>query len=387
MEDGRSGQRSGVRLPLQARRTARGLVAGAALVAAAAHGQAQPGGQIGATAGTSPATPAGASCRGVVDDRLRLACYDRAIDDAVVAAPAAAEAAAAAAGAVTTAPVVTAGGRRDGNPVGSGLVERWELEPGQRLGRFLPQPYKPVYLLPVVVSNRVNTSPTSPNAANQAPMDLPIDRVEAKFQLSLKTKLVEGLFNGNGDVWVAYTQSSRWQVYNAENSRPFRETDYEPEAMLVFATDYKLLGLNGRLLGLSLAHQSNGRADPLSRSWNRVIGMIGFEQGSWSLMLRPWWRIPETAASDNNADIEDHVGRGEAVLARRWGDHIVSLQLRHSLRSGDRSHGSGELEYAFPISGNLRGHLQLFSGYGESLIDYNFRQSRLGLGVSLVEWR
>lgn len=365
------------------------LIAAAAWAAAGSTGHAQSAALNNAHAGART----GAHCRAIADDRARLICYDQAVDatDRTAPAPTVTTPAVAVPGAAPTgtavAPIVTAGGRRDGNPLGSGLVERWELEPAQRLGRFLPQPYRPVYLLPVVVSNRVNTSPTSPNLANQVPLSLPIDQVEAKFQLSLKTKVVEGLFNGHGDIWAAYTQSSRWQVYNDENSRPFRETDYEPEAMLVFGTDYRLLGLNGRLLGLSLTHQSNGRADPLSRSWNRVIGMIGFEQGSWSLMLRPWWRIQEPAASDNNADIEDYIGRGEAVLARRWGDHIVSLQLRHSLRSSDRSHGSGELEYAFPIAGNLRGHLQLFSGYGESLIDYNFRQTRLGLGMSLVEWR
>ena len=208
-----------------------------------------------------------------------------------------------------------------------------------------------------------------------------------KFQLSLKTKLVQGLFNGYGDIWAAYTQSSRWQVYNGALSRPLRETNDEPEAMLVFRTNYHLLGLDGKLLGLSLNHQSNGRTDPLSRSWNRVIGMAGFERDDWTVMIRPWWRLQEAPAVDDNRDIEDMLGRGDLVVSKLWGQHLLSLQLRHSLRRGAQSHGSAQLDWAFPLIGKLKGHAQVFTGYGESLIDYNFRQTRAGLGFSLIEWR
>ena len=54
----------------------------------------------------------------------------------------------------------------------------------------------------------------------------------------MKTKVWQGIFNDVGDFWIGYTQPSRWQVYNKQLSRPFRETNYEPEAMLVFNTNY-----------------------------------------------------------------------------------------------------------------------------------------------------
>jgi phospholipase A1 len=38
-----------------------------------------------------------------------------------------------------------------------------------------------------------------------------------------------------------------------------------------------------------------------------------------------------------------------------------------------------------PNSG-LRLHASLFSGYGDSLIDYNFRRTVFSLGLSLVEF-
>lgn len=334
------------------------------------------------------------ACRSIANDTQRLACYDQAAGAASATVSARLNEAAAApartAAGATPAPIVVvkAAPRKDlDGELGARLTDRWELDPGQTRGTFLPRPYKPVYVLPVVFASAVNRKPTSGNPAASSSTEFPLQSTEAKFQVSVKAKLAEGLLFGSGDVWAGYTQSSRWQVYNAELSRPFRETNYEPEAMLVFDTDYKLLGLHGRLLGLSLNHQSNGRGQPLSRSWNRVIAMAGFEEGDWTLMFRPWWRIPESAGVDDNPDIENNLGRAEAVISKRWGRSLMSLQLRHSLRSGSNSRGSAELDWAFPIAGNLKGQVQLFSGYGESLIDYNFRQTRVGLGVSLVEWR
>lgn len=269
---------------------------------------------------------------------------------------------------------------------GSLLDRRWELAKDSKLGPFQLRAYKPIYLFPAFWTSNKNETPHSPNPNNTVTVPEPLDNIEAKFQLSFKTKIAENLFGDNGDIWGGYTQSSRWQVYNAENSRPFRETNYEPEVMLVFRNNYSILGWKGRMTGLQLNHQSNGRSDPLSRSWNRVILNFGLDRDNWALTVRPWYRIPEDDKDDNNADIEDYVGRADATLVYNRNGHEVALMARHSLRSGDRSHGALQLDWGFPINNLLRGHVQVFDGYGESLIDYNHRATYIGLGISLLEW-
>ena len=210
--------------------------------------------------------------------------------------------------------------------------------------------------------------------------------MEAKYQLSFKTKAAENLFGDNGDLWLGYTQSSHWQVYNSGLSRPFRETNYEPEAMLVFRTNYELFGFKGTMASVGLNHQSNGRALPLSRSWNRVTAEAGFERGDWLVTLRPWWRLPESEGSDDNPGIENYMGRGELTIARKWQDQVFSVQARHSLRSGENSRGSAQLAWSFPVAGDLKGYVQLFSGYGESMIDFNHRQTMIGVGFTVHDW-
>jgi len=360
-------------------------------------------------AAPTPATPE--ACALVDTDVARLACYDKLFGrtpDVTLAADAAATAAkqerreerqaarSAEAGAPAAQRVKQRLGevfKNDGHQdalanagKGSLLDSRWELAQDSKLGAFQLRAYKPVYLLPAFWTSDKNQMPQSPNPANTVTTSQQLDSTELKFQLSFKTKVVENLFGDNGDIWAGYTQSSRWQAYNADNSRPFRETNYEPEVMMMFRNGYSIGGWRGRMSGISLTHQSNGRADPLSRSWNRVIATVGLDRENWALVLRPWYRIPEDRKDDNNPDISDYMGRGDATLTWNKNGHEVSLMARHSLRGGDRSHGALQLDYGFPISNLLRGHVQIFDGYGESMIDYNHKATYVGLGVSLLEW-
>jgi phospholipase A1 len=330
------------------------------------------------------------ACTAIESDAQRLACYDHATGRVNLPAPRKR------ADEGTTLPGVfghdlpSHAAVEEANPEVAAplslLDSRWELSPEAKLGTFNVRGYKPVYLLPVFATSNQNERPQSPNPLNTVTTPEQLQNAEAKFQLSLKTKIWQGVFGDEGDLWLGYTQSSRWQVYNSRISRPFRETDYEPEAMLVFDTHYQVLGWEGRLLGIGINHQSNGRSNPLSRSWNRVVADIGFERDGWTVMLRPWWRVPEGGTDDNNPDISDYMGRGEVQVVREWNGQEFGMMLRHSFRGGSHSHGAAQFTWSFPLAGNLRGYMELFKGYGESLIDYNHNATYLGLGVSLLDW-
>jgi phospholipase A1 len=330
------------------------------------------------------------ACTAIESDALRLACYDRATGrDQLPAArkrnghPVTADDGVFAHDRQTN---VAAAAEPGVSPPLSLLDSRWELSPESKLGTFNLRGYRPVYALPLFATSHQNTEPESPNPDNTVRTPQQLQNVEGKFQLSLKTKLWQGVFGDAGDLWLGYTQSSRWQVYNARVSRPFRETDYEPEALLVFDTHYRVLGWEGRLFGIGIDHQSNGRSNPLSRSWNRMIADVGFERSGWTVIVRPWWRIPEARSTDDNPDISDYIGRADMQIVREWHGQEFGMMLRHSLRGGSRSHGAARFTWSFPVAGNLRGYMELFKGYGESLIDYNHNATYLGVGVSLLDW-
>lgn len=262
------------------------------------------------------------------------------------------------------------------------LSELWELDKEHSKGTFIITSYKPIYLSLAKFSTNTNKNPRSENSDKVLAAPLGTKPIEAKFQLSLKTKIFHDMLWGKADLWVAFSQRAYWQIYNKEESRPFRELNYEPEVILNFPVNFPFLGFDGKMLGAALVHESNGQSDPLSRSWNRVSFHAGFERDQWQVLLKSWLRLP--TSDDDNPEILNFIGRGEASIIYDLGRQRFSAIARHSLRFGDESRGSVQLSWAFPIIKNFSGHVQIFEGYGETLIDYNHRQTTIGLGVSLV---
>ncbi|HNV08882.1 MAG TPA: phospholipase A [Dokdonella sp.] len=325
------------------------------------------------------------TCVDEADPTARLACYDRA---AGRHSQAPAKAPETRSGDVFPRHAAAEGDRCERPPPDSLLDSRWELyaqnEQQPLAPTFCIRAYQPVYLMPFY-SSRPNRTPRSPNPDNSVSTPLDVDNGELKYQISLKTRLLNDIFGNNGDLWLGYTQISHWQILNSQQSRPFRETNYAPDANLMFSTNFPLWGWNARMLGVGLVHQSNGRSNPLSRSWNRATATLALERENWTVTLRPWWRVLEFG-EDNNADISDYMGRGEMEIVHVRDDMQFALNLRHSLRGGDRSHGAVQFDWAIPLAPPLRMHVQLFNGYGESLIDYNHRAWYAGVGLSLIEW-
>lgn len=333
-------------------------------------------------------------CAAIADDAQRLRCFDAlalAAAAPLTAAPveqplgqqlgqAVTPPAAAAVAAMTDAPFA-AGVSAPPSP----LAERWEIDAASKRGIWSFRPHKTNYILFGRYSDRVNERPFSPYLHAQV-NGQGLDSTEAKFQLSFKTKVHEDLLGSGADLWFGYTQQSNWQVYNKGISAPFRETDYEPELFVTVPTDYSLLGLRGRFVNVGFVHQSNGQSRPLSRSWNRIYAQAAFELGDdFSLLLKPWYRIKESADSDDNPGINRYVGDFEAEASYRFGRQRLTLIGRSSW---DAKRGFAQLDWTFPLleKQKLKGYVQFTTGYGESLIDYNHRQNTIGIGVLLTDW-
>ncbi|MDB5964356.1 MAG: phospholipase [Polaromonas sp.] len=352
----------------------------------------------------TPASPvAWQSCQALDDDPgTQLACFKR------WAASQSSDAAPLAGGTAPSAPVSTpATALADARPSGcrdsgySTLSRFWELQRGSDCGTLSLRGYRPVSLA-ITTSDSVNTQPSSPVPGYTAATAQPYKRTENRLQLSLRTKLASGWFKDGASedsdrdsLWFGYTQRSYWQMYTSEVSGAFRNTDYEPELVYIYPQRIALAGgWTYRLSGVGLVHQSNGQDQPLHRDWDRVYVTGAAEKpldggGSLTVQGRLWQRVRVFSRFDANPGIENFVGRAE--LAGNWNlnrHNTLGVTLRHSLRS--TANGSARLEWMFAPESlartGLRYHVQLFSGYGDSLPDYNRRRNVLSVGVSLVDW-
>ena len=340
---------------------------------------------MGAQAQAAPA--ALAECAAIAGDSERLACFDRISGRGVrpqseakkdAAPPASPNSPASTDGTTTTVAAPS--------PAGSGSMydKAWSFDPATP--RYDISLYAPNYFLFGRYTTDLNTAPFDPLVSGDvlAP-GTELDSTEAAFQLSFKFRLW-ATDDRRWGAWAAYTQQSHWQLYNDSGnaSRPFRETNYMPELILSYKPALQWGDLQWNLFNLAFNHQSNGRTDKVSRSWNRLIGSFGIEQGNLGVLARVWWRVPESSDSDDNPTITDYYGWGDVSAIYKWRGQSFSGMLR-----GNPGTGKGAAQLAWttaPLLGPLRGYVKLFSGYGETLIDYNWNQTTFGIGVTLNDW-
>jgi len=271
-------------------------------------------------------------------------------------------------------------------PILSNVEQRLARESSTENNPSVITPHNRSYFLPVSYSENPNDLRSSLEQQSA-----PLDNLEAKFQVSLKAPIFNTIFTENDSLHFGFTIKSYWQMYNTNYSSPFRETNYQPELFYSIKSNWKIGDWTNNIVSIGFEHQSNGRSGIFSRSWNRLYTKFIFEKDDWIISFRPWYRIPEKNKEfplqpdgDDNPDITKFMGHFELKSVYHWNDQNFSIMLRNNLRSDNK--GALQLDYSFPIGKRFKGYLQYFNGYGESLVDYDHSDQRLGVGILLTDF-
>ncbi len=296
-------------------------------------------------------------------------------------------------------------------------------------GRFFGlTPYKANYILPFShASKQYRKQPAGTKSFTIADAIVPMEgldrvrkygkyekRTEVEFQFSLKKNLTYNIFGFGECITAAYTQHSFWQLYS--ESSPFRDTNYAPELYIAFPASPKIDRVTGlKAVKWGFIHQSNGQEGYRSRSWNRLYTEGLFQWGNLFVNPRIWYRIPEKDKSadyyrgyidtngnghpdpadklmdpdsqsglDDNPDIVDYMGYGDLSMSYLWHRHQIGALLRYNFGKNGHTRGAVKLDWSYPFfdSRTMFWYFKFFTGYGESLIDYNHDVTKTSFGFA-----
>lgn len=257
-----------------------------------------------------------------------------------------------------------------GDPRQSVVAIRRDADINARAARFVVSTHRPNYLIATYNDDPYETPFAVPEGT--------FDEEEIKFQVSFKMPIATELFNGNTDLLFGYTAVSWWQLFNEVADNPFRETNYEPEIYFQTHSDASFGGVDLTSWEIGVNHQSNGQSSSLSRGWDRAIASTAAElTDDVVLGVRAWHVLDH---QDRNTDITDYMGYGELGLGWVPNRNTFTLMYRPA-SEGD----AVQLTWSYPITNYLRVYAQYWNGYGESLIDYDTRTKRIGIGVALSD--
>jgi phospholipase A1 len=237
--------------------------------------------------------------------------------------------------------------------------------------------HKQNYILPFYYTG----SPYNKVYRDNTPNGAQLKKSEVKYQLSLKIPVWKNILGSMHSLHFAYTQLAYWQLY--DKTAFFRETDYQPELFLTSEINWPLSSyLTFNTLNWGAVHESNGFGDQQERSWNRIYVEAILSTPTFMVSLKPWYVFHDATYNKFNPHMAKYLGYEELTLAYKLAKQVVTLQT-HGLIERHGRYATGQVTYSFPITAYLNGFVQIFSGYGQSLIEYNHRTNSIGVGIAL----
>ena len=197
-----------------------------------------------------------------------------------------------------------------------------------------------------------------------------------KFQISVAQRLTKSVLPFGSYLFLFYTQKCFWNVL--ENSFPMTDLNFNPG--LGFT---KPLFVKDRFIGkvsLIFEHESNGKAEKASRSWNRVSLSTNILIDPTTMVYAKMW-IP-WVDGENNRDLLDYYGLYQVGISYMTLSKRFQTSVFVTKRRGWNFNYNTVLEFSYKLFNNENQYLfvQYYNGYGEGLLDYNKFKSQLRVG-------
>lgn len=191
----------------------------------------------------------------------------------------------------------------------------------------------------------------------------------------------------NKDLYIGYTQTSWWNLYN--DSSPFYLTHYNPEIFYPWRT--KVPGLDVITFGF-YEHKSNGREGAASRSYDSSYIKFTTDLGKFELNNKFYAMYN---LDGGNYDLVKYTGWWNSSIAYRF--HVIDYFVYESIAVGltaggitpdliNRGGVSVDLTFGIPfLNDELTPMLtlQYFRGYGVNLFDYDKLSQNFRAGIVL----
>ena len=200
---------------------------------------------------------------------------------------------------------------------------------------------------------------------------------DVKFQISVAQRITKTTLPLNSYLFLAFTMKTMWNVF--EKSLPMRDLNFNPGLGWSFPFFSK-----GRYSGkfkILIEHESNGRDEDASRSWNKISFCGSTMINEWLMVHSKFW-IP-IVDGGSNKDILYYSGIYQGGLAVTTPNKKFGWALTLIKRKGWNLNFNTILEFNWKIlpQDNQYLFVQYYNGYGENLLDYNVFHSRLRVGL------